>query len=64
MTVFEYLELRTAYEIGASSIKIPRSRKAGTLENMIWFKTHGHDSKMREICDLVINNERNRKRVM
>jgi hypothetical protein len=43
MSIFEYLNLRSYYEVLTLNMKIPGARKPGTLSNMKWFIRYGYD---------------------
>lgn len=42
MTIFEYLVLRSWFEEYVSNLEIPDERKQGTIENLQWFNSNGH----------------------
>lgn len=41
MNIFDYLNLRTEWELIVSRYKIDDDRKQGTIDNMMWFANHG-----------------------
>ena len=42
MTIFEYLVLRSQFEEYVLNLEIPSERKQGTIENLQWFNSNGH----------------------
>lgn len=42
MTIFEYLVLRSQFEEHVLNLEIPNERKQGTIENLQWFNSNGH----------------------
>ena len=42
MTIFEYLVLRSQFEEHVLNLEIPDERKQGTIENLEWFNSNGH----------------------
>ena len=50
MNVFEMLRYRSEFEILVLNMRVPGSRKSGTLDNLKWYINEGH-SKNRKFPD-------------
>lgn len=69
MTVFEVLNLRYEFEELVRKLRLPRDRKEGTLDTMTWLLSpknrwnvnkDQNASRILEICETVVENEKTR----
>ena len=63
-SIAELLNLRFQYEKCIESLEIPKDKKIGHINNLIWFKNHGHVknrfrkgySESVHICETILDN--------
>lgn len=69
MTVFDVLNLRYEFEELVRKLRLPRNRKAGTLDTMTWLlqpknrwnvSKDPNESRILEICETVVEYEKTR----